>query len=149
MLASILIMAVSAALLLYWFRYTCLLILRTRTAKDYAADLAAINGLTFPGVQETALGAASADELSVIERSLDRDYRLLTYLLKQTSDLHVGGLTIEQRMLILDYRLMRLLFTLTQGMAISRARAAVMEMTDVLSHLANAMGERVQATSRG
>jgi hypothetical protein len=146
--ANILIMAVSAALLVYWFRYTCLLILRTRTAKDYATDLAAINGLTFLGVQETALGAASANELSVIQRSLERDYRLLTYLLKQSSGVHVGGLTIEQRILMLDYKLMRVLFTLTQGMAISRARAAVIEMTDVLSHLANAMGERVQATSR-
>jgi len=34
MIASILIIIFSAVLFIYWFRYTCLLILSTKTAKD-------------------------------------------------------------------------------------------------------------------
>lgn len=148
MLASILIILVSAALLVYWFRYTCLLILRTRTGKDYATSVAAVNDLAFLGVQGPALETASAADLAAIKRSLERDYRLLTYLLKQASSVNVGGLTIEQRMLMFDFWLMRQFFTLTRGLAVSQARAAVVEMADVLNHLANAMGEKVQAASR-
>jgi hypothetical protein len=145
--ASILITLISTALLVYWFRYTCLLVLRTRTGKDYAADVAEANGLAFAGVQETALGSASLPDLDSIERSLERDYRLITYLLKQASQVNVGGLTLEQRMLMIDFWLMRVLFKLTRGRAISRSRQAVLEMTAVLNHLANATGERVHAAS--
>ena len=36
MIISTLIIAVSAVLFLYWFRYTCVLILSTRTTRDYS-----------------------------------------------------------------------------------------------------------------
>jgi len=146
--ASILIIVASAALMVYWFRYTCLLILRTRTGRDHATNLAAINDLKFPGVQQSVVRGATAHELTALERSLERDYRLLTYLLAHTAGAQVGGLTLEQRMLMLDFRLMRLLFSLTRALAPARARAAILEMADVLSHLAHAMGERVHASSR-
>lgn len=48
MVASVLIMAVSIALLLYWFRYSCVLILSTRTTRDYSASVALANQLSFP-----------------------------------------------------------------------------------------------------
>ncbi len=122
--------------------------LRTRTGRDYAASVAEVNGLAFLAVQRPALETASSTELSVIKRSLERDYRLLSYLLKQASGVNVGGLTIEQRMLMFDFWLMRQFFTLTRRFSASQARAAVTEMADVLNHLANAMGEQVQASSR-
>ncbi len=147
MLASILITLISTALLIYWFRYTCLLMLGTRTGKDYATGVAAANGLAFGGVHESALNSVSADALAAIELSLERDYRLLTYLLKQLSGVSVGGLTIEQRMLMFDFWLMRGVFKLTRGMAVPRARQAVLEMAGVLNRLANDMGERVEAAS--
>ncbi len=134
--------------MIYWFRYTCLLILRTRTGKDYATNLAAVNDLKFPGIQQNVVRGATGHDLTTLERSLDRDYRLLTYLLAHTAGAQAGGLTLEQRMLMLDFRLMRLLFSVTRAIAPPRARAAIVEMTDVLSHLANAMGERVHASSR-
>ncbi len=48
MIASLLIIVVSTVLLIYWFRYTCLLMLRTQTARDYASGLAAANRLMYP-----------------------------------------------------------------------------------------------------
>ena len=47
MLVSILIIVVSLALFLYWFRYTCVLILSAKTSRDYAAEIASANQLRF------------------------------------------------------------------------------------------------------
>ncbi len=47
-----LVITVSSVLLFgYWFRYTCLLILSAKTTRDYAADIAAANQLSFLQVQ--------------------------------------------------------------------------------------------------
>jgi hypothetical protein len=132
----------------YWFRYTCLLMLRTRTGNDYASGMAVANGLNFTGIREQVVGDASAPKLAELERSLDRDYHLLTYLLSHTAGLQVGGVTLEQRMLMLDFRLMQGLCWITRRLATRQARSAVVEMAEVLTRLANDMGERVHASSR-
>ena len=132
----------------YWFRYMCLLMLRTRTGNDYASDLATANDLKFRGIREQVTGDASAQKLAELERSLDRDYRLLTYLLSHTAGLQVGGFSLEQRMLMLDFRLMQGLCWLTRRLATRQARSAVVEMAEVLTRLANDMGERTHVSSR-
>lgn len=144
MIASILIILVSSALLVYWFRYTCLLVLKSRTGKDYAAATAAANGLKFYGIQGRAIQDSSNAELPALQKSLERDYRLLTYLIQHTTGLEVGGVTIEQRMLMLDFKVMRLVFGLGRVLGAGCARAALQEMSSILNHLANAMGERIE-----
>jgi hypothetical protein len=148
MIASALIIIVSSALLIYWFRYTCVLILQTHTAKDYASDLAAANRLKFPNVQGRLLQGAPIEELPALQKALEADYLLLSYLIQHTAGLEVGGVTLEQRMLMLDFKVMRLFCALSLRLGVPQARAALSEMSSVLNHLANAMGERIQATSR-
>ena len=97
MIASILIIAVSLVLFLYWFRYTCVLILSTRTTRDYGAEVARANQLNFVGIQN-ALQEPEAEDLDSLRRSLDRDYRLVTSLMKQASGLEVGGDALEEIM---------------------------------------------------
>lgn len=48
MIGSILVLTVSLILFLYWFRYTCLLILSAKPAKDYSGQVAQVNQLSFP-----------------------------------------------------------------------------------------------------
>jgi hypothetical protein len=148
MIASILIILVSSALLVYWFRYTCLLVLKTRTGKDYAAATAAANGLEFYRIQGRPIQDAPVAELPALQKSLERDYRLLTYLIQHTASLDVGGLTLEQRMLMLDFKAMRLVFALGRVLGAGRARGALQEMSCILSNLANAMGERIENTTQ-
>ena len=52
MAISIIIIVLSTALFVYWFRYTCVLILRTRDARDYAQHVAEVNHLTFLTAQQ-------------------------------------------------------------------------------------------------
>jgi hypothetical protein len=145
--ASVLIIIVSAALLVYWFRYTCLLILRTRSGKDFSAGFAAANDLAYVAVRESTSAGTSGQSLSALEKSLERDYRLLTYLLHSTAGAQVAGVTIEQRLLMFDYRLMQLVLRVTRRLWPLKAREAVLEMTEVLRHLANDLGERASAAS--
>ena len=148
MVASVFIIVVSAALLLYWFRYTSLLILRTRTAKDYATSLVLANKLEFREIQSRGFSEVPVHQLAAVEDSLARDYRLLTYLLQHTAGLDIGGFTLEQRLLMADFMVMRMFARLSRSISTSQSRAALEEMSQVLYHLANAMGERIQSSSR-
>lgn len=146
MVSSILITIFSLVLLVYWFRYTCLLILRTKTSRDYTADVVAANNLRFPEIQD--LLQTGAGQLEPLRESLAQDYRLLTYLLRHTADFQVGGFTLEQRLLMIDFKLMQLWYAFARTFAVPQARKALEEMSHILNHFANAMGERTASTAR-
>lgn len=131
MLASVLITAVSVVLLCYWFRYSCLLLLRSRS--EHATG-PVDNRFSFGEVRsrlETAM------DLDPLRGSLERDYRIVTYMLH-----HAGGLgaqSLEDRLLQLDYKLMRGWYTLTRTAAPEQARRALSEMATVVACLAQKM----------
>jgi len=149
MISNLLIIAISLALLVYWFRYTCLLILRTKTSFDYAAEVASANRLSFPEVQTRLSTFRSRPEsLDPLHQSLAKDYRLLTYLLAHTTAVNAGGFTLEQRMLMVDFRVMQLWYAMVRRIGIRHAQFALEEMSSILTHFANAMGERAAANMR-
>jgi hypothetical protein len=143
MISSIFILIFSVVLFVYWFRYTCILILRSKTPQDYSEQVVAANQLSYPAVDERLRGAMSSAELGTLVTSLQRDYRLLSYLLRHAAGVEVGGLTLEQRMLMVDFRIMQLWYAVTRRFAAGQAREALQEMAQVLHNFANAMGERV------
>ena len=147
MIASILIIAVSLVLFLYWFRYTCVLILSTRTTRDYGAEVARANQLSFVGIQN-ALQEPEAEDLDSLRRSLDRDYRLVTSLMKQASGLEVGGDALEEIMLRMDFRVMKICYGISSRFSPANSRAALAEMTQIVAHFANAFGERAASSVR-
>ena len=147
MLVSILIIGVSFALFLYWFRYTCLLILSAKTSRDYAAHIASANQLTFRETRDSLMDDSALAPLDHIRQSLDRDYRLLTYLLRHGASEVAPGRSLENRILMIDFRLMSVWFNLTHRVSTERARFALLEMTSIVGHLANTMGERIAVTT--
>jgi hypothetical protein len=147
--ASIFIIVVSLILFVYWFRYTCLLILSAQNAKNYAPQVATANQLTFLEIRSELMQAVPASPLEKLHRSLDRDYRVLTYLLQHAATYNVSGQSVEERILMLDYQIMRIWYALTQPFSRSLARRALLEQATVVNHLANAMGERVAVSARG
>lgn len=148
MIASIFIIVVSAVLFVYWFRYTCLLILSAQSSRSYARQVAAANQLSFIETRTQLMQEETASPLDTLRRSLDRDYRLLSYLLQHAATYNVNGRPIEERILVLDYHLMNLWFYLTRGISRPMARRALLEMSSIVNHLANVMGERVAVASR-
>lgn len=131
MIGSVLIIAFSLVLFVYWFRYSCLLLLRSHAGQQVAAS----RFHCASAHQELKAGT----ELDRLHQSLDRDYRVLTYLFK-----HAAGLELEQleyRLLVLDYKVMRGWYRLTKSAAPQQAKRALGEMADVLNVLVGRIGQ--------
>ncbi|PWU07797.1 MAG: hypothetical protein C5B51_09060 [Terriglobia bacterium] len=136
MFASILITGVSLVLLVYWFRYSCLLLLRTKTEQS----------LTVPGSHFSFLDMRrrlhTEANVEPLLRSLERDYQVLTYLLRHSRSF--GSQSLEDRLLILDYKCMQLWYRVTRTVAPQQARRAASEMAGVLACLAHKMGAQTR-----
>lgn len=140
--ATAVITASSILLFGYWFRYTCLLILSAKTTRDYAASVAMANQLGFLQVPAQLAQGVPLDQL---QASLDRDYNVLTYLLKNANS--AGDEGIEVRMLQINYRLMQAWYSVSRKFSPCAAARAIEEMSMVVAHFANAMGERASASA--
>src|SRR5579871_2141396 len=98
MLSGILIIAVSLVLLVYWFRYSCILILRNQQEQKQRAAVPA-GRFALSEMQERL---RVERELDPLHQLLDRDYKILKYLLEHAAGLELDSL--EDRVLVLDYR---------------------------------------------
>jgi hypothetical protein len=142
MVAGVLIIAFSLALLIYWFRYSCVLILRSQAEALETSVATQGSRFRFLEVQESLKADCVLDPL---RESLDRDYRVLTYLIEHAAGLQLANL--EDRLLMLDYRLMQRVYQLTRTMAPEQARRSLAEMATVLGILAHHLGEKAAARS--
>jgi hypothetical protein len=134
---------VSSVLMLgYWFRYSCLLILSAETTRDYAADIATANQLSFLQVQAELRDQQPAD-LNRLQAALDRDLAVVTYLIQNASGQGEWGM--EARMLKLNYRLMSTWCSMSQRFSPEAGRRALDEMSMIVSHFANSLGEQATA----
>ena len=141
MLAGILIITFSLALLIYWFRYSCILILRTQ-AEELAPPDAVDGRFSVSQVRESL---KHEDELDPLRVALDRDYRVLTYLIEHAAGLELA--TLEDRLLMVDYWIMGRVYKLTRTLAPRQARQALVEMATVLDILVCHLGEQAGTLS--
>lgn len=137
MIASILIIVFSTALLIYWFRYTCILLVRNGTEEVRAFSPAAQGCFGFSEVQAQL---AAEGPLDPLHKALQRDYDVLTYLVRHASGIEFE--TFEERLLVWDYKTMQAWYSVTKTAAPEQAREALREMASVLSILAGHIGQR-------
>ena len=138
MITSVFIIGISVALFVYWLRYSCVILLRSaheRTEMEPIGD----ESFHVSAVLERLKTAADLDPL---ERALHRDYHVVTYLIEHAAGLELAS--IENKLLVFDYKLMRLWFHLTRTLAPQQSRKALSEMAAVLSVLLAQMGEHSQ-----
>jgi hypothetical protein len=144
-LTTVIVTGSSVLLFGYWFRYTCLLILSAKTTRDFAGQVAAANQLGFLDVQ-TQLRAASAN-LDSLRDALDRDYEVLSGMLKQVRGSSAEESSLETRMLALNYRVMRSWYRVSSVFSPAAASKALEEMSMVVAHFANAMGQQAEGAA--
>lgn len=148
MLASSIIIAVSAGLFVYWFRYSCMLILNTKTVQSYAADVARSKELNFMKVQQS-LAMAESSALEVLREDLQRDYQKISGLLSNgvggRNDEDADGYVLERAMLGMNFRWLNVQYKLASKHSERIARAALLEMSQIVEHHANAFGESLAA----
>ena len=129
LVATVVITLSSVLLFGYWFRYTCLLILSAKTTQDFAAKVATANQLQFLEVQSQL--QSQGTNLSLMQDALNRDYVTVCQLLKQAD-----SNDMENRMLGVHFRMMNAWFS------VSRQRGALEQMSQVVAHFANSLGEQ-------
>jgi hypothetical protein len=132
MAGSPLIVALAVVMLVYWFRYACTLALSARTEPACVAHVSAVNGLTFLTVR-AQLRSGEA-RMGALDKSLDRDYRVLLYLLRHARG---SSASIQQRLLLWDYLLMQMWYWCVRGISGAQARRALEERSRILGWLAN------------
>ena len=138
MITSVLIITISAVLFVYWLRYSCVLLLRSAQERTEVAR-AADERFSVAAVLERLKTEA---DLAPLERALERDYHVVTYLIEHAADLELAS--IENKLLVLDYKLMRVWSRLTRTVAPQQSRKALSEMASVLRVLVGQMGEQNQ-----
>ena len=144
-ITTVIITGSSVLLFGYWFRYTCLLILSAKTTRDFAGQVAAANQLGFLAVQ-TQLRAASVN-LDSLRDTLDRDYAVVSSMLKQVRGSSIEGSSLETSMLALNYRVMRGWYRVSSVFSPTAACKALEEMSMVIAHFANAMGQQAEGAA--
>lgn len=127
-------------LFLYWLRYTVLLVISSQIGKDYSRQVARANQLSFVEARST-LTARQAASLEKVNQSLDRDYRILTCLLRYSG----GSKASLHALLRAHYAIIRFFYQLTSQLCPPLCRVLLLEKTSILRHFANAMGERTAA----
>jgi hypothetical protein len=124
MFASILVILLSLALLVYWLRYTSLLLV-----KEVASNAQLFYPIfSFPLVRaqlRAGMGHAS------LQKGLDRDYAVLAYLIDKTP------VAVETKLLVWDYRLVRCWYALVGGLWPTQAGQMVGQMADILNVLSS------------
>ena len=146
MISTILIISISGALLVYWFRYACLLILSAKTTTDYAAGIAMANELDCLEVSHRLRANQPIANLDELSQRLHRDYQVVTYLLANAARFDETGVSgtsvgMENSMLRMNYKLVRMAYKVMAPFAPRQARRAVDEMAQIVCHFANVMGE--------
>ena len=142
MIAGTVIFAISLLLFAYWFRYTCKLMLSVHPAKDLTGKIAEANKLKFRIVQSQLNGdeALAPSDLDRLFNTLNRDHRVITYLMKYGARYRADGEAVEQCILKLDYWLMMAIYRATRNNYRNEARNALREMARVLNYFTNSMG---------
>lgn len=146
LVATVTITVGSIVLFAYWFRYTCLLILSAKTARDYTSDIAYSNKLGFPEVQ-AQLQQGSSPDLDRLRAALDNDYKIVRQLLKYMPKSEETSSALETQMLAINYRLMGTWYQVSRHFSGTSAARALSEMSMVVAHFANQMGAQAASAS--
>jgi len=141
---TVLFLIASVALFLYWFRYSCLLILRTRTAENFGLRVSLANGLKFHQVQ-VEVDQSLDHELPNLYDLLEKDYGVTTHLLAAVAAATPKENRKELALLRLNFRLTQGLFLLSNTLGLGYARQAIAEMADTVEYFANSFGEQTEA----
>jgi hypothetical protein len=143
-IVSVFILASSILLLFFWLRSATQSILRRPFERRYSEEVAEANQLEYLAIRQ-ALGGnpdTISDHGDVLD-ALERDYEALSYLLRNAATLHVGRHSPSERLLILDFQLLRLRARIAGTLGVGNWRSVLLQMTTILEYFGNVVGQRL------
>jgi hypothetical protein len=136
-------------------RYVCTKILKDTSGRHYAGQMASANHLMFMRTRALLAEGRDAEDgkptiealagaaLDKLEQSLDREYRVVTYLLQNTTEF--VEFRPQRFMLMTYFLLLRLWYRVLRTFSRRKSRAVVLEMSSIVAHLAQYAGRRFVA----
>jgi len=141
---SVFILASSGLLLLFWLRSAAQSVLRQRFEQDYSAEVAEANQLEYLAIRKAlAEYPEEIADYAGLLTTLERDYEALTYLLRNAATVHVGRYTRTERLLVMDFQLLRLWVRLKRLLGWPSWRSGLLEMATILEYFGNVVGHRL------
>ena len=147
MIVSWLILALSAAMVFFYFQATCQRILRRQFDLEYFRSIANANRLEFPSLRKALEESGAPIEYSRLRGALRCDFLALTYLLRNVAN-SKGRYSNEERLLILYFYTQSLSLAVRRMLKLSDNKVTL-RMTSVLQYFANVVGQRVGAVKLG
>jgi hypothetical protein len=146
---NILILAGSSLLLVFWLHAAVQALIRREAETPSVVELAEVNELNYLTIRralqaDPRMPGSPAPYLVAVER----DYEALTYLLRNAATLRVGHYTARQRLLLMDFQLLRVWVRVHQFLGWPGWQLRMLEMTNILDHFAGTVGRRLEAFAR-
>lgn len=147
MFMAVLILMVYTGLLVYYIQAICQRPLRRQFAQKFYQAIVKTNQLGYPSVRSAIEDLGSPVEYPQLIVTLKCDFLALTYLLKNTANVH-PRYTYEQYLLILYFKLLYVSLVTRHWLGL-RETPAVLKLTAILQYFANVVGERVNSVQYG
>lgn len=143
-IANFFLIGATTVLFLLWFRYLCWLLLAAQSSLDCGEAVARANSLVFPDVlrQLNLDEGRSSAQLDRFVVALERDFEIVTYLLRHMGESPLIESPTEAWMIKVDYRIQSMLFKLFRPFSVRAAVGRVNQMAMIICHFADLIGER-------
>lgn len=144
-IANSFVIATSVVLFLLWFRYVCSLLLAAQTSLDCSDAVARANSLAFADILRQLNSVevrVTAEEVDGFASSLQRDFEVVSYLLRHMGESPLIDSPAEALMLRVDYRIQSLCFRTVRLISAAAARNRVNQMASIICHFADLIGVR-------
>ena len=146
---NILILAGSSVLLVFWLHAAVHALLTRQAETPLLVELSEVNELNYLTVRRTLESdPRMAGEPAAYLAAVERDYEALTYLMRNAATVHVGHFTPRERLLIVDFQLLRVWVRFHQLVGLTGWQGRVLAMTHILDYFANTVSQRLEAFAR-
>ena len=147
MILSGLILALSMAMVFFYFQATCQRILRRQFDQEYFRSIVNVIRLEFPSLREALEEPRASLDYSLLPKALKCDFLALTHLLRDTADMK-PGYSKEQRLLMVYFRVQFLSLAVRHSLRVGERKAAL-RLTSILQYFANVIGQRMNEVEFG
>ena len=143
---SVAILVGSVAMLAFWAHTAIQTMVRGCAESKASSEVAVANHLCYQVIRRALeTDSQQPGDARACLGALEHDYDALTYLLRNAATVHVGRYTPRERLLVLDFQLLRLAVRLQRALGWPGWRTRLLEMTRILEYFGNTVGLRFEA----
>ena len=147
MILAWLILALSLAMVFFYFQATCLKILRRQFDQECFQSIAKVIRLEFPSLRKSLEEFGVPVDYRRLRRTLKSDFFALIYLLKNAANVN-QRFSNEERLLLLYFR-WQLLSLAVRRLLKAGETKTILRLTSVLEYFANVVGQRMNTAGFG